>query len=173
MRGICGVGGLRHGEPGILRPLGAEGRDLVPHRRILLRLPQGGTAETDAEYVEDLWKLLDGRKPTVVLVDPSAASFIEALRRTGLRVQRADNDVLSGIRMTAGLLKEKRIVLCSNCTDRLREMELYCWDGREGRDAPRKEHDHAMDEMRYFAAYLAGKEDSGGFFAAAVTRKNA
>ena len=132
-----------------------------------------GRQKTDAEYVEDLWKLLDGRKPTVVIVDPSAASFIEALRRTGLRVQRADNDVLSGIRLTAGMLKEKRIVLCSNCVDCLREMELYCWDGREGRDAPRKEHDHAMDEMRYFAAYLAGKEESGGFFAAAVMRKNA
>ena len=71
------------------------------------------------------------------------------------------------------MLKEKKIVLCSNCADCLREMELYCWDGREGRDAPRKEHDHAMDEMRYFAAYLAGKEEGGGFFAAAVTRKNA
>ena len=64
--------------------------------------------------MEDLWKLLDGRRPTVVIVDPSAASFIEALRRTGLRVQRADNDVLSGIRITAGMLKEKRNVLCSN-----------------------------------------------------------
>ena len=130
-----------------------------------------GRQKTDAEYVEDLWKLLDGRRPTVVIVDPSAASFIEALRRTGLRVQRADNDVLSGIRITAGMLKEKRIVLCSNCADCLREMELYCWDGRAGRDAPRKEHDHAMDEMRYFAAYLAGKEERSGFFAAAVTRK--
>ena len=131
-----------------------------------------GRQKTDAEYVEDLWKLLDGRRPTVVIVDPSAASFIEALRRTGLRVQRADNDVLSGIRITAGMLKEKRIVLCSNCTDCLREMELYCWDGRAGRDAPRKEHDHAMDEMRYFAAYLAGKEDRSGFFAAAGRRKS-
>ncbi len=129
-----------------------------------------GRQKTDAEYVEDLLALLGGREAAAVIVDPSAASFIEALRRTGLRVQRAENDVLSGIRITAGMLKEKKIVLCSNCADCLREMELYCWNEASARDAPRKENDHAMDEMRYFAVYLARREAGDGFFAAAVTR---
>ena len=129
-----------------------------------------GRQKTDAEYVEDLFALLDGREPETIIVDPSAASFIEALRRRGLPVQKADNDVLSGIRITAGMLKEGKIVLCRNCEDCLREMELYCWDGRAGKDAPRKEHDHAMDEMRYFAVYLAKQAQPDGFFAAAVAR---
>ncbi len=129
-----------------------------------------GRQKTDAEYVEDLLGLLNGRTPEAVIVDPSAASFIEALRRTGLPVQKADNDVLSGIRITAGMLKEKKIVLCSNCKDCLREMELYCWDDRRGKEAPRKEHDHAMDEMRYFAVYLSKQAQSDAFFAAAVAR---
>lgn len=64
---------------------------------------------------------------------------------------KANNDVADGIRVTADLLKQRRIVLCDTCTDCLREMELYCWDPAKGRDAPRKEHDHAMDDMRYFA----------------------
>ena len=130
-----------------------------------------GKQKTDAEYVEELWRLLDGRRPDVVVVDPSAASFIEALRRTGLRVQKADNDVLWGIRVTAGMLKEKKLILCSNCADCLREMELYCWEEGAVRDVPRKEHDHAMDEMRYFAAYLAQQERGDGFYAAAVVRR--
>lgn len=130
-----------------------------------------GRQKTDAEYVQDLLRLLDGRRAELILVDPSAASFIEALRREGLPAQRADNDVLSGIRITAGFLKEGRIVLCSNCEDCLREMELYCWDERGGRDAPRKENDHAMDEMRYFAMYLAGQDSEDDFFAAAVERR--
>ena len=130
-----------------------------------------GKQKTDAEYVEELWRLLDGRRPDVVVVDPSAASFIEALRRTGLRVQKADNDVLWGIRVTAGMLKEKKLILCSNCADCLREMELYCWEEGAVRDVPRKEHDHAMDEMRYFAAYLAQQERGAGFYAAAVVRR--
>src|SRR5699024_4427827 len=104
------------------------------------------------------------------IVDPSAASFIEALRRTGLRVRRADNDGLSGIRITAGMLKKKKIVLCSKCAGRLRGMGVYRWDDRAARDAPCKEHDHAMDDMRYFAMYLAGREGADPFFAAAVER---
>jgi hypothetical protein len=49
-------------------------------------------------------------------------------------------------------------------------MALYCWDERGGKDAPRKEHDHAMDEMRYFAMNLTRKEPDG-FAAVSVERK--
>ena len=91
-----------------------------------------------------------------VVVDPSAASFIEALRREGLPVLKADNDVLSGIRLTADLLKAGKLVICPQCTDAIREFSLYSWDEkREDRDAPIKLNDHAMDDIRYFAASVA------------------
>ncbi|CAN4030464.1 Holin, partial [Dysosmobacter welbionis] len=35
----------RHRQPGLLRPVGPAGRDLVPGGGVLLRLPPGGTAE--------------------------------------------------------------------------------------------------------------------------------
>lgn len=107
---------------------------------------------TDAEYADELEKLAGGRPIRAVIVDPSAASFIELLRRRGWKVQKADNDVLSGIRRTSDLLKSGRIVICDTCVDCLREMEQYVWDTKAGRDAVRKEHDHAMDDMRYFAS---------------------
>ena len=129
-----------------------------------------GRQKTDAEYAEMLEQLVAGRDIQRVIVDPSAASFIETLRRKGWQVMKADNDVADGIRVTADLLRQRRIVLCRPCRDCLREMALYCWDERSGRDAPRKEHDHAMDEMRYFAMDLAG-ERSGGFAAISVVRK--
>ena len=129
-----------------------------------------GWQKTDAEYAEMLEQLAAGRDIQRVIVDPSAASFIETLRRKGWQVMKADNDVADGIRVTADLLRQRRIVLCRPCRDCLREMALYCWDERSGRDAPRKEHDHAMDEMRYFAMDLAG-ERSGGFAAISVVRK--
>ena len=129
-----------------------------------------GRQKTDAEYAEMLEELVAGRDIQRVIVDPSAASFIETLRRKGWQVMKADNDVADGIRVTADLLRQRRIVLCRPCRDCLREMALYCWDERSGRDAPRKEHDHAMDEMRYFAMDLAG-ERSGGFAAISVVRK--
>ena len=129
-----------------------------------------GRQKTDAEYADLLEQLAAGREIQRVIVDPSAASFMEALRQRGWQVVKADNDVADGIRVTADLLRQRRIVLCRPCRDCLREMALYCWDERTGRDAPRKEHDHAMDEMRYFAMDLVG-ERSGGFAAISVARK--
>ena len=130
---------------------------------------RAGRQRTDAEYADELERLADGRDIRRVIVDPSAASFIEALRRRGFSVARADNAVADGIRVTADLLRTGRIVICKGCRDCLREMALYRWDERSGRDAPRKEHDHAMDEMRYFAMDLAGGERDG-FAAVAVER---
>ena len=129
-----------------------------------------GRQKTDAEYADMLERLAAGREIQRVIVDPSAASFIETLRQRGWRVKKANNDVADGIRVTADLLRQRRIVLCDTCRDCLREMALYCWDERTGRDAPRKEHDHAMDEMRYFAMDLMG-ERSGGFAVTSVRRQ--
>ena len=132
---------------------------------------RAGYQKTDAEYVDELLKLCAGVRPAFAVVDPSAASFIEALRRRGVAVVRAKNDVLSGIRLTYRLLKEGKLVICRGCEDSLREFSLYRWqDANGGREAPRKENDHAMDEIRYFAATVAAGEDDGGAFALAVER---
>ena len=129
-----------------------------------------GQQKTDAEYADMLERLAAGREIQRVIVDPSAASFIETLRQRGWRVKKANNDVADGIRVTADLLRQRRIVLCDTCRDCLREIALYCWDEKAGKDAPKKEHDHAMDEMRYFAMDLMG-ERSGGFAVTSVRRQ--
>ena len=126
---------------------------------------------TDAEYAAALQKLVGERKITAVIVDPSAASFLEVLRREGWRVQKASNDVLSGIRLTSDCLKAGKIVICEGCGDCLREMEEYVWDLSSGnKDKVRKEHDHAMDDMRYFVSTVLGQKQ-GGFAACTVERK--
>ena len=128
-----------------------------------------GRQMTDAEYAEKLRKLAGGRTIREVIVDPSAASFMEVLRRNGWKVRKADNDVISGIRKTADALKEGRIVICERCTDCLREMDLYVWDLEAGGDRVVKKNDHAMDDMRYFVTgVLAG---SAGFAACVPERK--
>ncbi|MGM9669618.1 MAG: PBSX family phage terminase large subunit [Faecousia sp.] len=126
---------------------------------------------TDEEYADALAKLAAGKPITAVIVDPSAASFIEVLRRRGWRVRKAVNDVLSGIRMTSDALKAGKIVICEGCADCIREMDEYVWDLRsEHRDQVRKEHDHAMDDMRYFVSTVLG-EKRQGFVACAVERR--
>ena len=126
---------------------------------------------TDGEYAQALESLAGDRTITAVIVDPSAASFLELLRRRGWRVQKANNDVLSGIRLTSDCLKTGKIVIGPGCTDCLREMEEYVWDLKDGsKDKVRKEHDHAMDDMRYFVSTVLG-ERQGGFAACTVERK--
>lgn len=126
---------------------------------------------TDGEYAQTLETLAGDRTITAVIVDPSAASFLELLRRRGWRVQKANNDVLSGIRLTSDCLKTGKIVIGPGCTDCLREMEEYVWDLKDGsKDKVRKEHDHAMDDMRYFVSTVLG-ERQGGFAACTVERK--
>ena len=130
-----------------------------------------GRQKTDAEYVEDLRKFAAGENVERVIVDPSAASFIEALRRAGFPVSKADNDVLDGIRVTANLLKQRKIVICEGCGSCLEEIAGYCWeDGGTGHDRPKKERDHAMDEMRYFAVSIAKKERGSGIALRTVER---
>lgn len=126
---------------------------------------------TDEEYAAALGKLVGDRTVTAVIVDPSAASFIEVLRRKGWRVQKADNDVLAGIRLTSDCLKDGRIVICQGCNDCIREMDEYVWDlSSEAKDRVKKEHDHAMDDMRYFVATVLGRKETG-FTACVVERR--
>ena len=129
-----------------------------------------GYQKTDAEYVEDLLRLAGDLPIEAVVVDPSAASFIQALTRNKIKVIKASNNVLSGIRITADLLKSRKIVICDTCEDAIREFSLYVWDKSADSDKPVKENDHAMDEIRYFAATVVGNDD-GDFAATFVERK--
>lgn len=130
-----------------------------------------GVQLTDQEYAAELARLAGNHQIRCVVADPSAASFITALKQAGYRVVKANNDVLSGIRITADLLKRGRIVICESCGDCLREIALYRWsEEANGRDAPHKDHDHAMDDMRYFAVTMASCGDSTGVFCSVARR---
>lgn len=131
-----------------------------------------GHQKTDGEYVADMRRLIGGRAVDCVVVDPSAASFIEALRREGLPVVPARNEVLAGIRLTAEALKTGKIVICEGCADALRELALYRWQGSDvGPDAPRKENDHAMDEIRYFVSTVLAAGNAAPLAALSVERR--
>ena len=129
-----------------------------------------GAQKTDGEYAAALAELAGGRPVRKVIVDPSAASFIELLRREGWNVEKADNDVLAGIRTTAELLRKGKLVICDPCADAIREFSLYCWDERAEGDRVKKAHDHAMDDIRYFAVSAAGEEKGAVFSGTWVER---
>ena len=106
---------------------------------------------TDEEYYRELERLTENLPIQYIVVDPSAASFIETVRRHGrFSVKKAKNDVLDGIRYTAGLISAGKILVARSCENTLREFEEYCWDTDQPDDKPLKQNDHAMDDIRYF-----------------------
>lgn len=105
---------------------------------------------TDEEYCDEVESLSKDYNIRSVIVDPSAASFITALRKRGFKVQKANNDVLDGIRRTAVYLKNGNVKIHRSCADSISEFGLYCWDDKATEDRVIKENDHAMDDIRYF-----------------------
>ena len=120
---------------------------------------KNGRQRTDEEHYAELKRLTSGVPVDSIIIDPSAASFIETIRRHGrYRVRQAENDVLNGIRVTACLLSAGKMQIDRSCKDSLREFGSYRWDEKKHYDAVLKEYDHAMDDTRYFAATVLSKE---------------
>ncbi len=109
--------------------------------------------KTDAEYAKDLQAFLGGDRNVQVIVDPSAASFKAELRSRGFRVLDAKNEVREGLATTAVLIGSRRLrAERDRCPALLREVHSYVWDDRarrKGEERPLKDHDHAMDALRY------------------------
>ena len=113
--------------------------------------------KTDQEYADDFMEFM-GKDWCTVLVDPSAASFIVALRQRGAYVREADNDVSDGIRRTGTLFARRRLLVNeANCMGLIDELGTYMWDDKaamRGEEKPVKQQDHGPDALRYFVNYL-------------------
>ena len=113
---------------------------------------------TDGEYSRELEKLAGDYPVERVIIDPSAASLIAQLRRDGrFSVRKARNAVLPGIQLVARLLKEGRLLIGAGCENTIREFSQYRWQENEEKDAPCKENDHAMDDVRYFCSTVLAR----------------
>ena len=118
-----------------------------------------GRMLTDEDYCDALENLAGSLPVEQVVVDPSAASFIAAIRRRGrFSVRKAKNDVLPGIRLVATLLKAGLLQFSPQCKDTIREFQLYRWEDAGEKDSVVKENDHAMDDIRYFCASILRRQ---------------
>lgn len=84
-----------------------------------------------------------------VVIDPSAASLIQSLLERDIPVRKAKNDVQVGIARVTSVLPD--LTVDPSCVNMIEEFETYKYpDGvRSTSDAPVKDHDHAMDALRY------------------------
>lgn len=121
------------------------------------------TQKTDNAYAEDLAAFIGDRKIEAVIIDPSAASFIALLRERGFKIRKARNDVLDGIRFTGTQLNVGKIAFLRKCQNTIKEFGSYIWDAKaceRGEDKPIKQHDHAMDAVRYFCFTVIYKPEA-------------
>lgn len=120
--------------------------------------------KTDAAYVEDMIRFAGEsiECESVIVVDPSAASFILALQNAGYYVRGANNDVLTGIAKIASLISQNRLKIHSSCIGLIGEMMGYCWDEKaaeHGIERPMKIRDHGPDALRYYVNTCLSKFD--------------
>lgn len=146
MSRILGLGvdyGTTNPTAGILLGLGEDRRLYVVGEWA----PRRGS--TDSELADQLRGWLDvNPSPEYVFLDPSAASFrAELYYRYGstLPVDKANNDVIDGIRSVASLLASDRLRVVDTATNLIGEMGGYRWDDKaseRGEDKPVKADDH-------------------------------
>lgn len=111
--------------------------------------------KTDAQYADDMAAFMGNRPEDqcLIIVDPSAASFIQELRSRGWVVKEADNEVLDGIRKVGALYAKRQIrINRNNCKGLISETQSYVWDDKaaeRGEEKPVKQLDHGPDALRY------------------------
>lgn len=103
---------------------------------------------------EEYYKLMDesvGDLPIEkVIVDPSAAGFIQTIVKYGKYiVEGANNDVLNGIQEVTKYLNYGLITIHESCIETIKEFQQYAWDDKND-DEVIKENDHHLDALRYF-----------------------
>lgn len=115
--------------------------------------------KTDEEYYSDIEKLAGDKIVQYIVIDPSASSFIETIRRHGkFSVKKANNDVINGIRTVSTMLNKNVLLFDKSCIDTVKEFQSYVWDEKSTEDKVIKENDHAMDEIRYFCSTILKRE---------------
>ena len=124
--------------------------------------------KTDEDYVRDMERFVaenlpeDQQRGVMTIIDPSAVSFIAALRRSRLsfHVRKADNDVLDGIRDVAVCMQRGDVRIFDNLPELRKEFDGYVWDDKAD-DKPIKVNDHLMDALSLRRAHHAACQAEG------------
>lgn len=130
---------------------GFDGKTAIRESELYYDAREKKQRKSDEEYYCMLEELIGNTSVEYIIIDPSAASFIEVIKKHGkYSVKPANNDVLDGIRVTTTFLNTGRIKIHERCRNTISEFGLYSWDDKSLEDKVVKQNDHAMDDIRYF-----------------------
>jgi len=114
-----------------------------------------GRQKTNSEFADAVQEFLEPYGVKNIYLDPSAEAFQLELRRRGMHVVHANNNVESGIQVMTSEMKKGNLFVCEECENTIREIEGYVWDPKaadRGYDQPLKKDDHSTDCLRYAIA---------------------
>lgn len=115
--------------------------------------------KTDEEHYKALESMIGDTPVECIVVDPSATSFKETIRRHDrFSVANAINDVIPGISTVATLINGGLMLVHKSNVNAIREFGMYSWDSDATEDAVIKEFDHAMDDIRYMCHTIVRRE---------------
>ncbi len=120
---------------------------------------------SSAEIVAAIREAIDAVAAETVVIDPSAAGYILELRRLGYHVTPGDHAITEGIgRLTTAIADG--LTVDPACANLIGEFESYRYpDGtRTESDKPIKDHDHALDALRYAVMHLSAPSLAGRLF---------
>ena len=118
-----------------------------------------GRRKTDEEHYKSIDNMTKGYNTEYFVIDPSANSFKETIYRHGrFDMRNANNDVLEGISTVTTLLDADIILFDKSCKHLIDEFVLYRWDEKAEKDEVIKEHDHALDSVRYMCNTILKSE---------------
>ncbi len=115
------------------------------------------TGKTTGEIVEYVRAL----RPDKVYPDPAEPDRNEEARRAGLNIREVSKDVEAGIACVQDIIAQGRLHVHASCVNLIQEFETYSYpkkkpDQNEA-EAPVKENDHGMDNLRYVLYMQEGK----------------
>jgi hypothetical protein len=90
--------------------------------------------------------------------DPEDPGQAATLRKRGLTVRKANNDILSGIAMVTARIRTGRLKVLSSCANLIAEARRYRWPTEAERavrgEKPVSVDNHAMDALRYVVSKM-------------------
>jgi phage terminase large subunit len=103
--------------------------------------------------------------PNLWIVSDHDAEDRATMAELGIPTQAADKDVSTGIQAVITMLTQEKGVklkIFRSCVKTIEEGATYSWEdqkeGRNAKEVPKKDLDHAMDALRYFALKVIGKK---------------
>lgn len=111
---------------------------------------KNGRLDNEA-YYELMDKAIGDLPVEKIVVDPSAAGFIQTIIKYGKYiVEGANNDVLNGIQEVTKYLNYGLLTIHESCVETIKEFQQYSWDDKTNDDVVIKENDHHLDALRYY-----------------------